>query len=84
MARLLRSVDPGQWGQCSRDVIQHLVMGVVLWSERQGRDVEVIPPRAVCNVLGIYSWARPQLSQLLVWVLAGLFTEEERKALGQG
>ncbi len=47
----------------------------------EGRDIQVPTPEAVRRANLINTWTSPRLSELLVWVLAGLFTEEEKKAL---
>ena len=81
VARNLRSGNPEDWQALPREVVQHLLLGVLQWSECQGRDVEVKPPSAVH---GVTSWTRLRLSHLLLWALTGTFSDPERKALADG
>ena len=79
-AKLLRA-GPESWKQLPREVVQHLVMVALRWAEVEGRDPQVSPPDTLRRSGRIPSWTRLRLSEVLLWGLTGLITEEERKAI---
>ncbi len=80
-ARLLRSPAPVAWKQLPREVIQHILTVVISWTEGVGRDVQVLRPASVSQGNYLLRHTTLRLSQVLLWALAGLLTEEERRAL---
>ena len=78
LARSFRSRDPEDWQALPPEMVQHLLLGLMGWTEVQGRDVAVAPPKAIH---GVSSWTRLRLSHILLWALTGTFSEPERKAL---
>ena len=80
-ARLLKSGDPAKWMQLSPEVIRHLLMIAVRWTGEPGRDRQVPAPEAVRQTSSLLRYTDLRLSQVLLWALAGLFTEAERQEL---
>ena len=85
VARTLHSSDPEDWAKHGREVIMHLLLGILYWYQRNGSDEEIpAPPATSRDVLGVSSWTRMRPSALLTWTLSGLLTSDERRALGSG
>ncbi len=81
VARVLQSIEPQDWQALPRDTIQHLLLGVILWAQREGRNPELPPPGAVLARAMVPSYCRISLADALIWAMSGIFTEEERQAL---
>ncbi len=79
-AQLLRA-GPESWKQLPREVVQHLVMVALRWAEVGGRDLQVGLPDNIRKGTLLPSWTRLRLSEVLLWALTGLTSEEERKAI---
>ena len=81
LARALATDDLKIWQGFSHQVIQHLALGLIAWAKVEDRDVRVAPLDMIRRWTGLSSWARLSLTEILLWGIAGTFTEEERKAL---
>ncbi len=79
-AQLLRA-GPESWKQLPRELVQHLLMVALSWAEVEGHDLQVALPAKLQRGSLLPSRTRLRLSELLLWVLTGLITEEERKAI---
>ena len=79
-AQLLRA-GPESWRQLPREIVQHLLMMALSWAEVEGRDLQISPPNNLRRDGRIPSYARLRLTELVLWGLTGLITEEERKAI---
>jgi len=79
-AQLLRA-GPESWKQLPRELVQHLLMVALRWAEVEGHDLQVPLPAKLQRGSLLPSRTRLRLSELLLWVLTGLITEEERKAI---
>jgi len=82
VARILRSTEPEQWQSLPRDMIQRLLLGAALWAHAEGRNPKLPPPGAVQARTMISSYTRISLADALIWAMSGVFTQEERQALG--
>ncbi len=77
-ARSLHSGDPTDWQILPKEVVQHLLLGVMWWAGILAPNVGLKPPTAVH---GVSCWTRLRLSDLLLWAVAGTFGENEQQAL---
>jgi len=82
VAEILKSADPERWQLLPRDTIQRLLLGVALWAQAEGRDPKLPPPGAIRGRTLIPSYCEISVADALIWAMSGVFTEEERQALG--
>ena len=80
-AQLLKSGDPESWKQLPLEVIQHMVLVTLRWSEAPGRDLRVSLPANLQRRSLLPSWTKLRLSEVLLWALVGLTAEEERRGV---
>ena len=81
VAIALHSDDEQVWQETSRETIRHLVGGIMLWADGEGRNPRVPMPEVLRKKTRITFWTPPELSDLLLWVFRGLFTDVEMKVL---
>ena len=84
VARVLRSVESEDWQPLPRDLIQHLLLGVILWVQVEGRNPTLPPPGGIRNSAMVPTYCRLSLVDALIWAMSGVFTEEERQAMSPG
>jgi len=82
VAEILRSADPEQWQALPRDTIQRLLVGISFWAKAEGRNPRLSPPGAISARTLISPYCQITVSDALIWAMSGIFTEEERQALG--
>ena len=80
-ARLLRSGNPDSWKQLPPEIIQHFLIVALRWFQVDGRDPQVLPPLSVTKANSLLRYTPLRPSQALLWALAGVFTEDQRKSL---
>ena len=61
-------------------MIQQVLMGAVKWAEGEGRNVQVTAPGAVTQGDRLLEFMPLRLSQVLLWVLAGVLVDEQNQA----
>ena len=82
VARALTSNDLEEWGKVPMEGIQRMVLGLIRWSRCGGNNVLVAPPaQVVRNSRTLTLYSKVSLTDLLLWVMAGLLTESEIRAL---
>ena len=81
VARILRSDNSQDWIALPREIIQRLLLGSAMWTEGEGRNLQVPPPEVVRRRNALPFYVRLALSEVILWALAGLFTEKEREVL---
>lgn len=82
VAEVLKSADPARWQDLPRDTIQRLMLGVALWAQAEGRNPKLPPPGPIRGRTMIPSYCEITVADALIWAMSGVFTEEERQALG--
>ena len=84
LARAFMSRDQNEWNNMPEWVVQRLVLGLILWSRGEGRNILVSPPEPVRIR---YSWLMPRrmvtMIDLLMWVLVGMQTKEGRQSFAR-
>ncbi len=81
VAKNLRSGNPEDWQSTPRGTVQGLLVGITIWAQAEGRNVDVAPPAAILGRSPIYAYSRMRVCDALIWALSGIFTDEERQAL---
>ena len=82
LARAFKNLDPEEWAKVPRIGIQRLMLVVILWSKANGRNRMMSPPEAIRRRNRfLVSWHQVSLVDLMVWVLAGVATEEDMRSL---
>ena len=79
-ARVLKSRDLELWKSLPREVIQHALMGSIIWAGGEGRDIQVQAPSAVTQVNSLLTYMNLSLSEVLVWALSGVLTDGQKRA----
>ena len=72
VGKVLSSGNPGSWRQLPVEVIQHLLMVVLRWSEADGHDTEVPPPEMIVKKNVLLRYQPLRLSDVISWAWAGL------------
>ena len=72
VGKVLSSGNPGSWRQLPVEVIQHLFMVVLRWSEADGHDTEVPPPEMIVKKNVLLRYQPLRLSDVISWAWAGL------------
>jgi len=81
VARNLRSDKAEDWQRLPRNIVQNLLMGILYWTQADGRNVETPAPAAIHARSTMPSYVRLRLGDVPIWSLTGIISEEERKAL---
>ena len=81
VARNLRSDKAEDWQRLPRNIVQNLLMGILYWTQGEGRNVDTPAPAAIHARSTMPSYVRLRLCDVLIWSLTGIISEEERKAL---
>ena len=76
VGKVLSSGNPGSWRQLPVEVIQHLLMVVLRWSEADGHDTEVPPPEMIVKKNVLLRYQPLRLSDVVSWAWAGLLRHE--------
>jgi chromosome segregation ATPase len=84
LAIAIRELKPELWSKVSIEIIRNLLRAILIWcSSDTKNNLELkSPPDSLSDKLTIYSWKRVYLYEILQWALGGLFTDEEKDALG--
>ena len=76
IGKVLSSGNPGSWRQLPVEVIQHLLVVVLRWSEADGHDTEVPPPEMIVKKNVLLRYQPLRLSDVVSWAWAGLLRHE--------
>lgn len=79
-AKYLQSGNIEDWKSLPREVIQHVLIGAIKWTEGEGRNISVQAPGVVTQANSLLGYMRLSLSQVLFWSLAGVLTDEVKAA----
>jgi len=72
VGKVLSSGNPGSWRELPVEVIQHLLVVVLRWSEADGHDTEVPPPEMIVKKNVLLRYQPLRLSDVISWAWAGL------------
>lgn len=53
-----------------------------MWAQAEGRNPKLPPPGALKSRTMVPSYCEISVADALIWAMSGVFTEEERQALG--
>ena len=85
VARAFKSLDPGEWAKVPRYSIQRMMLGVILWGKVDGRNRMLAPPEPVRQrTRSLTTWHQVSLTDLMLWALSGVTTEQDLSALAGG
>ena len=81
VARLIGSDDVEGWQSLPTQTIRELLLGIASWSQVEGRNKRVLMPKITRERILFSLYTSLSLSETVVWALACVATESERKAL---
>ena len=71
VGKVLSSGNPGSWQQLPVEVIQHLLVVVLRWTEADGHDTEVPPPDMIAKKNVLLRYQPLRLTDVVAWAWAG-------------
>lgn len=80
VAKLLLANDRESWGGLGQGLIQHIIAGAALWAQAGNHDVDLPTPDFIFERTSIPRRTRLRLSEILIWAVGGVLTEQERMA----
>lgn len=80
-ARYLRDGNTENWRSLPPELIEHLLLGVIVWAQQQGRDIPVRAPGVVLRVNRLLEYMPLKFSQVLMSALAGINAADEQKSV---
>ena len=72
VGKVLSSGNPESWRELPVEVIQHLLVVVLRWSEADGHDTEVPPPDMIAKKNVLLRYQPLRLSDVVPWAWGGL------------
>lgn len=85
VARAFKSLDAGEWAKVPRYSIQRMMLGVILWGKADGRNRMLAPPEPVRQrTRSLTTWHQVSLTDLMLWALSGVTTEQDLRTLAGG
>ena len=85
LARAFKSLDPGEWAKDPRYGIHRIMLGVILWGKVDGRNRMLAAPDVVRQrTQTLMKLHQVSLTDLMLWALSGVTTEQDLRALAGG
>ncbi|MFC2000149.1 hypothetical protein ACFLXE_05270 [Chloroflexota bacterium] len=81
VARAFISREREDWVQVPPHIVQQLITGLIWWAGSGDNNRQVAAPSFICERIPAVRLAKVSLMELLVWMLSGILTEEQRKVM---
>ena len=81
LARAFKSAMAEDWAQVPLQMVQQLLMGLIRWAGSSDHNQQVPAPSLIVQKAPGLGWSSLSVTDLLLWALMGVVTDEERKLL---
>jgi len=81
LARAFKSAMAEDWAQVPLQMVQQLLMGLIRWAGSSDHNQQVPAPSLIVQKAPGLGWSSLSVTDLLLWALMGVVTNEERKLL---
>ena len=85
LALAFKKLGCEEWAKVPRYSIQRMMLGVILWGKADGRNRMLAPPEPVRQrTRSLTTWHQVSLTDLMLWALSVVTTEQDLRALAGG